>query len=47
MRIYQPMITKLEKDPQLMMLAKHYGTKNDTMKDRLTDIVKDMLHELT
>lgn len=47
MRIYEPMIQKLEKDPQLMILAKHYGTKNETMKTRLTDIVKDMLHSLT
>lgn len=47
MRIYQPLIQKLEKDPQLMLLAKHYGTKNDTMKERVTQIVKDMLHDLT
>jgi len=47
MRVYEPLIAKLEKDPQLLLFAKHYGTKNDTMKSRLTDIAKDMLHNLT
>lgn len=47
LRIYQPIIDKLEKDPQLMLFVKYMGTKNETMKNRLTDIAKDLLHTLT
>jgi len=47
LRIYKPLMDKLEKEPQLMLFAKYYGTKNETMKDRLTDICKDMLYQLT
>lgn len=47
LRIYQPIIDKLEKDPQLMLFVKYMGTKNETMKNRLTDICKDLLHTLT
>lgn len=47
LRIYQPIIDKLEKDPQLMLFVKYMGTKNETMKNRLTDIAKDLLYTLT
>ena len=47
MRIYQPLIAKLEKEPQLLLFAKYYGSKNEAMKNRLTDICKDMLQNLT
>lgn len=47
MRIYKPLIDKLEKEPQLMLFAKYYWSKNDAMKGRLTDICKDMLQTLT
>lgn len=47
MRIYQPLIAKLEKEPQLLLFAKYYWSKNEAMKNRLTDICKDMLQNLT
>lgn len=47
LRIYQPIIDKLEKDPQLMLFVKYMGTKNEAMKTRLTDIAKDLLYTLT
>lgn len=47
LRIYKPLIDKMEKEPQLMMFVKYFGSKNDVMKQRLTDICKDMLQSLT
>lgn len=47
--IYRPVITNLEENPRLMLLAKYMGKQwdNDKIKTRLVSVLSDFIEELT